>query len=161
MSGSEQLRGNLSPLEKEIGSTGEVFDDLLVRIDAERMVNNRAEISRLDGTLDRVFGLIVGGADHLSVTEAAAGKNDTLGLGPVIAPGLVVDLGSPPEFSSRYHQGVVKKTALREILDQDPQRPVMLRQLAVKRSLDVSMVIPVAGIQGDETNPCLNQAPGL
>ena len=124
------------------------------------MIDNRAEISRFDGALDRVFSLVVGRANHLPMPETSAGENDALRLRPVIAAGLVIDLGSPPEFSGGDHQGVIKEASLGEVLDQDAKGPVMPRQLAVEGSLDISMVVPIAGIQGNEANSGLDQPAG-
>ena len=73
-SSSEQLRRNHASLEQEVGTPGEILHHLLVRIYAESVIDNRAEVSRGDRPLGGMLRLAIGLTDDLPVTIAPAGE---------------------------------------------------------------------------------------
>ena len=100
--------------------------------------------------------------------NAAAGQDDAVAVGPVVAPGVAVDLGRPPKFAHCDHQGFLEQTAAGEIIDQGREGLVGRRnQIVLEPAEDVLVRVPVGClsvmltvVNGDEPNAGLNQTPG-
>ena len=124
------------------------------------MVNNRAEILDADLSRRRVFPLVVRAPDHLTVAVAAAGQKDALGLWPVVAAGILVDLRRVAKLPGDDDERVVEEPLVGEIGDQRPHRRVVAGELVFEGRADVAMVVEVAGVERDIANPRLDEPAG-
>ncbi len=87
-------------------STSEIIQRRL-RWDTKKAVQRGVDFAEMNRPF-RDFGTqAIGGADDLAGPEATAGNQAATDLGPVVAPGVVVDLGSAPKFPPGNHCHVV------------------------------------------------------
>ena len=86
----------------------------------------------------------------------------------MVAAGVAVDPGRPPEFTHCDHQRFLKHAAAREIIDQGCERMVGRRdQVVLEPAENILVRVPVGSlsvilaiINGDESNAGLDQTPG-
>src|SRR4051812_23475531 len=79
---AEQRRDGSSGVEPE--RAVEDVTDLVVRIDAQRLVDGRPDVGGGVGVADREGAAAVRGADNSSAADAAAGEQPGIDLGPVV-----------------------------------------------------------------------------
>src|SRR5439155_25535187 len=80
----------------------------LVGDDAELVVDGRGQVLGADRVALRLAGGGVAGAVDVSLLDPAAGQDDAEDLGPVVAAGVLVDLGRPAELAGDHHQGLLQ-----------------------------------------------------
>ena len=108
---------------ESIGPAGEV-DHLPGGVEAESPEERGGEVGGGDGVGVGVGAQLVAGAEGDSATDAAAGQDHAVAVGPVVAPGAGVDLGRSAELAHGDDQGFVEQPAIGEIVDQGGKRPV-------------------------------------
>src|SRR5262249_25103382 len=118
--GLDQLLNRLTLVEDRDGSLAAI-PELVAVVDAKGMVHGGEHVRGAGGPSLWVFRARVRRTDELAHLEAAAGKNDGHGAGPVVAAGLRVDTRRSPKLSVREDQHAFVQTALVEILDQGRQ----------------------------------------
>ena len=87
-------------------------------VDAKVGEDRGGEVLRGNLAVQDRVALAIGGADDLTVTEAAAGENQRHHVGPVVAAGVAVDDGGAAEFAHHQDQRLVEQSALFEVLNQ-------------------------------------------
>ena len=135
------------------------IDDRVVQAEAQGVVDDRAKIFDADFARRRMLGLAVCAADHLAVFVAAAADENALSLRPVIAASVAVDGRRSAELASRDDQRVVEHTSFCEILNQHSDGSVVARHFRIEGAFDISVVVPVAGVQRDKPNSGFHQPP--
>ena len=76
------------------------------------MKQGAEDVGDTDRFGDRGGGMFVGGTDHLSRFDSSTGKEHALGLGPVIASGLIIDPGGAAHFSHHHDEGAVEQATI-------------------------------------------------
>jgi len=141
------------------GAPGQIHNGV-VNFEPQRVVDDGAEVFDGDRPGDGIFGLIVGGTDHLTVPVATTGDEDALGLWPMIAAGVGVDSGRVPEFTGDHHECVIEHAAFCEILNEDADSAVVAGKLVFQGRFDAAVVVEVAGIQRYITHASFDQTTG-
>ena len=77
----------------------------------------------------------------------------------MIAPGVAVDERRAAELAGAIDHHVVEHAPVVEVFDQGRDRRVEGRQMLFQALLDVVVVVPVAGVDGDAGAPRLDQPP--
>ena len=90
----------------------------MCRVEAKPPEKGGGEIGRGDGIGVGVGTEFVARAEGDSSLDAAAGQNDAVAVGPVVAPGVGVDLGRPAELAHGDDQRFLEKPASAQIVDQ-------------------------------------------
>src|SRR5262249_22213587 len=81
--GSNQLADGL-PSGEQRDRPAEGMGEMVAGVDAKVAVNGGEEVLRGEGGGDRVLAAGVGGANNLSLSQTAAGKQGAVGVGPVV-----------------------------------------------------------------------------
>src|SRR5262245_41355368 len=127
---SDQLGDWLAFAEYGNRPAGWVCERVL-EVDAEVSVDRRQDVLGRAGPLGGEFAARVGRTDHLPGPQPAAGKQDTLRVGPVIAAGALGVAAQPrgaAEFAHRDDHYLAIEPAGVDILDQRRKRLVVIRQ---------------------------------
>lgn len=95
-----------------------------VERDAEVAVNGGCQVARCDWAFGRVSAVLFGRADHLTVSQAAAGHAHGHDGWPVIAAvraALSAHDRRSAELAHRNHQAVVEQSTFAEVADESRQ----------------------------------------
>jgi tetratricopeptide (TPR) repeat protein/Zn-dependent protease with chaperone function len=98
---------------------------------AQRPVDRGRQVLRRLGILSRVGGDLVRRADYVSAAYARPGQEHCHGRAPVVAPGVLVDLGRAAELARQHDQRRLQQAALRKVVEQARHGPVQVRQQIV------------------------------
>jgi hypothetical protein len=77
----------------------QVIEHRQAGIQAQAMVDCRLNVHEIDGIGDWQGAMLVGGTLHLSAPNAAAGQEGRRAITPVVATGILVNLGSAAELT--------------------------------------------------------------
>src|SRR5438552_4158352 len=101
---SSQQRPNRLPAAETQWPEGAV-PDLRVGRDAHTVVDRRGDVPGTDGIGLRIGRLLVRGAVDKPAADAAAGEDDRVDAGPVVAAGAGVDLRGAAELARGHDEG--------------------------------------------------------
>lgn len=90
-------------------------------IDAEEMEHGGGEVIGSDEVFGGIGGVLIGGAEGESAFHPAAGEEDGVAVGPVIAADVSVDARGAAEFAHPEDEGGVEQAAFVEIREQGGQ----------------------------------------
>ena len=82
------------------------------------MVHRREHVVVVDRVVGRLGRRRVGRADHLADLHAAAGQQGAVDPGPVVTPGLLVDLRRAAEFAPHEQRRRLVQAAHGQVFDQ-------------------------------------------
>ena len=134
---------NRLAIGKFIGTAREVAN-LVCWIEAEPPEKRGGEISRSDGIAVGVGTKFVARAEGDSSLDAAAGQDDAVTIGPVVAPGGGVDLGCPAELAHGDDQGFLEESATAQVVNQGRECLVgRWNQVVLEPAEHVLMGVPV------------------
>src|SRR6266568_2303566 len=134
-------------------------------VDAEALENRRVQVVNVHRVLDDVVAVIV----RLAVTDArfdsATRHPDRVATAVMIATvvvlfNLALAIDGTAEFTAPNDQSVVQQTALLEVLDQRGARLVGVQALLFDALGQISVLIPAAMVELNETHPTLGHAAG-
>lgn len=106
-----------------------------------------------------VVAQLVGISVRDTTLDAAAGHEHGVAL-DVMITAVALGHGCPAELTPEYHQGVIEKAPLLQVLDESRRRPVDLPRGRLDVVLDSSVMIPGAMIDLDEADTTLGEPPG-
>ena len=95
----------------------------LVDVDAQVVVERGEDFLEVDRAVLGLGAQAIGRADDLAGAHAAAGQQGAGDVGPVVAAGVLVDLGRAAEFAPDDDRDVLVQAAVVQVLDQAPTAP--------------------------------------
>src|SRR6266542_963084 len=138
-SSCEYLADRLAAVGNRDRSAG-VIADRHRGVDAEALVDRRADVGGADWPVLDVSGVSVRGTVHGAALETAAGHEDGVTVGPMIAPPIGVDLRRAAHLAQHDHQRLVEQPAAVEVLQERRASQVEVRQVVVAVDREVAMV---------------------
>lgn len=147
---SNESRDHLSAVDERDG-TSQGIGVGFVRIDAEQRTNGVQKIGNAHWVASGSGGLLVGFADDLSRSNAAAREQDALRHGPMVATGLRVHSRRSSHLAHHDDERFVEQTTLFEVGDQGRERSIRRRnQIARERREAIEMDVPAGRVDADE-----------
>ena len=151
----------VSPLSRiSIGRPSGVIE-LLVRVDAQRLVDGAGHVGRRHRPPRRRRRPACRSrrARGRRLTPAPANSSDA--AGPQWSrPASLLIFGVRPNSPIAQHQRVGQQAAAVHVLDQGREALVELGQLLVQALEDLGVMVPAAVVDGDEAHAALDQPPG-
>ena len=141
--------------QAEITSRMVVGESLMV--EAHQMKNGGMPVMNMNTTIHRLGPVFIGRSMFDSTLDPATGHPHREPLGVVIPPIVVLSIRRTTEFSAAQNEGVFKHATLFEIGEQAGDRSVDLRATVDHRLSKVSVVIPAARRDLDETDAGLRK----
>jgi len=145
-------------------------------IDAEEMEHGGGEVIGSDEVFGGIGGVLIGGAEGEPAFHPAAGEQDGVAIGPVIAADVAVDAWGAAEFAHPQDEGGVEQTALVEIGEQGGQGLIHQGQVPALDDGEHAGIVESVGVpaavlgvltadalvevDGDELDPDLDEASG-
>ena len=117
------------------------------------------EVVNADRVLDRCVAEIVRGAVGEALLDSAAGEHERKALDVMVAAAAPLRHRRPPEFAAPDDQRVVQHAALLEVRDQRRGGLVHFFGLEHQVVPDITVMIPVAMVQLNESHAPLRQPP--
>src|SRR5262249_50188389 len=111
--------------------------ELLVGDDSQEVVDRGGQVFGTDRGALGLGGRGVGGAVDGAALDAAAGQDDAEDLGPVVATGVLVDLGRAAELAGDHDHGPLEQAGAVQVGDEGRERLVEGRHLAVHAGGDL------------------------
>ena len=105
------------------------------------------------------FAQPVGAADGLATLDSTTGDVGTTDLRPVVTAGVLVDPGSPSEFTPDQHGDVVDHAPFFEVAEQRTDSLVDPGSVVPDQPLVVAVAVPAAKRQGHAADAHLDQPP--
>src|SRR5438105_4406253 len=131
-----------------------------MRIDAHVLVDRGQDVAIVDGTNVGVGSRVVGGGDDLASGHAAAGQQDAVHGGPVVAAGVFVDARRAAELAPDDHADVPAQAALVDVVDQGGDAAVEDRQVVAQVAEVAAVGVPETIGDGDAARARFHEAPG-
>ena len=128
-------------------------------IDAEVVIQGGDDFAKMDRAIDRYAGDAVGPSDDLPHLHAAACKQSTAHLRPMVAARIIVDDRRTPELAPCNHSHILIEAALMQIFDQGAHSLIEVRSMGVSELRKIiAMEIPSPEIQGDDASAGLDES---
>ena len=124
------------------------------------MVERGEDVLEGDRAVLGVTGRLVGRADHLAGAHAAAGQEGEIHRRPVVAAGVLVDLGRAAELAPDDHRDVLVQAAEMQVFDQRREGHVELGNTRPAGSEVLAVRVPAAEGNRDHPHAGLDQPPG-
>ncbi len=115
-----------------------------VGVDAQVVVDGGQDVLVVDRPAGGRAAQLVGRADHLADLHAAAEEQGRVDPGPVVAAGVLVDLGRAAELAPDDHGDVAVEAAVVDVLDQGRDPLVEQRQVLAEPVEVVAVRVPEA-----------------
>ena len=141
------------------GAIGLVSDHAM-GIDTEVVIDGGQHVAEMNGSVDGGCPELVGRPDHLTDLHAATSENRRVDSCPVIAPGILVDLGRAAELTPDHHGDVAIKPAGVDVLNQCRDSLVKEWKMLAQVREVAAMGIPESIPQRHTAHPGLGQASG-
>ena len=93
------------------------------RVDTHLLIESGNHFTKVCASFDGISCMLVGSPDDLSHFHAAAGKQSTSDLGPVITTGVLVDSRSSSKFAPGDDGNIIGQPTFVDVLDQGGERP--------------------------------------
>ena len=131
-----------------------------VGVDAQVVVDGGQDVVVVDRSAGGRAAELVGRADDLADLHAAAGEQGRVDPRPVVAAGVLVDLGRAAELAPDDHRDVPVQTAGVDVLDQGGDPLVEERQMLAELAEVAAVRVPEAVGDRDAPRPGLDQPAG-
>src|SRR5262249_6124131 len=108
-----------------------------VMIDAERVIDGRRDVGRLDRPVRDALAVLGRRADHLAAADSRAREEQRGHRAPVIAAVVLIDLRRAAELAEAGDESLAQEARVGHVLDQRREAAVELRQLLLQALPDL------------------------
>src|SRR5262249_42794145 len=130
------------------------------RVDAQIVVERGENVLEGDRPILGVSGGLVGRAGDLAGAHTAAGQQGEIDGRPVIAAGILVDLGSAAEFAPDYNRDVFIETTEMQVFNERRKSHIELGDASAAGSEILAVSIPAAKRDRHHPYASFDQPPG-
>ena len=122
------------------------------------MIQRGEDFAEVHTSLHDLSAEAIGRADHLACLHPTPGKERAAHLRPVVASGVLVDLGSASKFPPGHHGHILLHAALMQVLDQRAVGLIEEREMGQQLAVIIAVEVPASEVEGDAAGTRFHQS---